>query len=146
MKRGLFVLLVVAVLGAMQGWNISRAQTPDDENACELRQFYSEVVVSSSSYTVTPEEQQEFPAGGGSLIYYFNAPMGTSWQVVPNSYWVQANPSSGVKYTQYEEFVVLTAPANDSIEPGRTGITAFTFSENFKVPVTLYRYYFQLKR
>lgn len=35
MKKGLLVLLVVAVLGAMQGWNISRTQTPDDENTSE---------------------------------------------------------------------------------------------------------------
>ena len=41
MKRGLLVLLVVAVLGAMQGWNISRAQTPDDGNASEFRQSSS---------------------------------------------------------------------------------------------------------
>ena len=146
MKKGLFVLLVVAVLGAMQGWNISRAQTPDDGNASELRQFYSEVVVSESPYTVTPEEQQEFPAGGGLLIYYFDAPMGTSWQVVPNSYWVQANPTGGVKYTQYQEWVYLTAPANDSIEPGRTGYATFTFTEASKAPVSFVRYYFQMKR
>lgn len=145
MKRGLLVLLVVAVLGAMQGWNISRAQTPDDENASELRQFYSEVVVSESPYVI-PEEQREFPAEGGSLIYFFHGPMGTSWQVVPNSYWVQANPTGGVIYTQYEEFVFLTAPANDSIAPGRTGYATFTFTEVSKAPVSFVRYYVQMKR
>lgn len=145
MKKGLLVLLVVAVLGAMQGWNISRAQTPDDGNVSELRQFYSEVVVSESPYVI-PEEQREFPAEGGSLIYFFHGPMGTSWQVVPNSYWVQANPTGGVIYTQYEEFVFLTAPANDSIAPGRTGYATFTFTEVSKVPVSFVRYYFQMKR
>lgn len=145
MKRGLLVLLVVAVLGAMQGWNISRAQTPDDGNASEFRQFYSEVVVSESPYVI-PEEQREFPAEGGSLIYFFHGPMGTSWQVVPNSYWVQANPTGGVIYTQYEEFVFLTAPANDSIAPGRTGYTTFTFTEVSKAPVSFVRYYVQMKR
>ncbi len=145
MKRGLLVLLVVAVLGAMQGWNISRAQTPDDGNASEFRQFYSEVVVSESPYVI-PEEQREFPAEGGSLIYFFHGPMGTSWQVVPNSYWVQANPTGGVIYTQYEEFVFLTAPANDSIAPGRTGYATFTFTEVSKAPVSFVRYYVQMKR
>ncbi len=145
MKKGLLVLLVVAVLGAMQGWNISRAQTPDDENTSELRQFYSEVVVSESPYVI-PEEQREFPAEGGSLIYFFHGPMGTSWQVVPNSYWVQANPTGGVIYTQYEEFVFLTAPANDSIAPGRTGYATFTFTEVSKAPVSFVRSYFQMKR
>lgn len=145
MKKGLLVLLVVAVLGAMQGWNISRAQTPDDGNVSELRQFYSEVVVSESPYVI-PEEQREFPAEGGSLIYFFHGPMGTSWQVVPNSYWVQANPTGGVIYTQYEEFVFLTAPANDSIAPGRTGYATFTFTEVSKAPVSFVRYYVQMKR
>lgn len=145
MKRGLLVLLVVAVLGVMQGWNISRAQTPDDGNASEFRQFYSEVVVSESPYVI-PEEQREFPAEGGSLIYFFHGPMGTSWQVVPNSYWVQANPTGGVIYTQYEEFVFLTAPANDSIAPGRTGYATFTFTEVSKAPVSFVRYYVQMKR
>ena len=145
MKRGLLVLLVVAGLGAMQGWNISRAQTPDDGNASEFRQFYSEVVVSESPYVI-PEEQREFPAEGGSLIYFFHGPMGTSWQVVPNSYWVQANPTGGVIYTQYEEFVFLTAPANDSIAPGRTGYATFTFTEVSKAPVSFVRYYVQMKR
>ena len=145
MKRGLLVLLVVAVFGAMQGWNISRAQTPDDGNASEFRQFYSEVVVSESPYVI-PEEQREFPAEGGALIYFFHGPMGTSWQVVPNSYWVQANPTGGVIYTQYEEFVFLTAPANDSIAPGRTGYATFTFTEVSKAPVSFVRYYVQMKR
>lgn len=65
MKRGLLVLLVVAVLGAMQGWNISRAQTPDDGNASEFRQFYSDVTLSSGLYTVTPEDNIMFPPEGG---------------------------------------------------------------------------------
>lgn len=72
--------------------------------------------------------------------------MGTSWQVVPNSYWVQANPTGGVIYTQYEEFVFLTAPANDSIAPGRTGYATFTFTEVSKAPVSFVRYYVQMKR
>lgn len=145
MKRGLLVLLVVAVLGAMQDWNISRAQTPDDGNASEFRQFYSEVVVSESPYVI-PEEQREFPANGGPLIYHFHGPMGTSWEIVPNSYWVYARPSSGVIYTQYEEIVELVALANDSIAPGRTGYATFTFTEVSKAPVSFVRSYFQMKR
>ncbi|HJB85455.1 MAG TPA: hypothetical protein IAA13_08145 [Candidatus Alistipes merdigallinarum] len=145
MKRGLFVLLVVAVLGVMQGWNISRAQTPDDENACELRQFYSEVAMSSNLYTVTPEEQKMFPPEGGGITYVMRGPIGTAWRVVTNNYWSYPSNSSGTIYHDIVPSTVwLYAMPNDSIgNYHRTGVAYFIFTNNFGFSDTLRRLYWQ---
>lgn len=148
MKKGLFVLLVVAVLGAMQGWNISRAQTPDDGNASELRQFYSDVTLSSGLYTVTPEEQKEFPPEGGSITYALRGPMGTAWRVVTNNYWSYPDMyySSGtINHDILPSIAQVYAIPNDSIgKYHRTGLVYFIFTNNFGFVDTVTRAFYQL--
>lgn len=147
MKRGLLVWLVVAVLGAMQGWNISRAQTPDDENASEQRQFYSDVTLSSDLYTVTPEEQQEFPPEGGAISYTIRGPVGTRWEVVSNTFWATPSSNSGVIYHDLLPGIIsVYAIPNDTTEPGRTGCLDFYFTDNLGSVYSVHRNYFQMKR
>lgn len=147
MKKGLFVLLVVAVLGAMQGWNISRAQTPDDGNASELRQFYSDVTLSSGLYTVTPEEQKMFPPEGGGITYWMLGPLGTAWRVVTNNYWSypdRFNSSGTINHDILGSTVWLYAIPNDSIgRDHRTGLAYFIFTNNFGFVDTVTRAFYQ---
>lgn len=147
MKKGLLVLLVVAVLGAMQGWNISRAQTPDDGNVSELRQFYSDVTLSSGLYTVTPEDNIMFPPEGGSVMYSLRGPMGTAWRVVTNNYWSYPDMfySSGtINHDILPSIAQVHAIPNDSVgKEHRTGKAYFIFTNNFGFADTVARYYSQ---